>query len=145
MLIEVEGGNGIAHLVDDVEAAVAGMVGQVARALAGRKRMLKPLLLDQTFLAGMGNIYTDEALHLAGLHPLTRSHTLSSKQARRLWHSMRQVLRDGILHNGASIDWVYKGGSHQHHFRVYRRGGEPCHDCGPVSYTHLTLPTNREV
>ena len=98
-------------------------------ALTARKRMLKPLLLDQSFLAGMGNIYTDEALHLAGLHPLTRSHTLTPTQARRLWRSLRKVLRDGIRHNGASIDWVYKGGTHQNHFRVYRRRGEPCYGC----------------
>ncbi|MDP6792940.1 MAG: DNA-formamidopyrimidine glycosylase [Anaerolineales bacterium] len=106
--------------------------GRFTRALAARKRMIKPLLLDQNFLAGMGNIYTDEALHLAGLHPLTHSHTVSPVQARRLWRSLRQVLHDGILHNGASIDWVYKGGSHQHHFRVYRRRGEPCQGCGSI-------------
>ncbi len=108
------------------------------RALGARKRMIKPLLLDQNFIAGMGNIYTDEALHLAGLHPLTHSHTLSPAQARRLWHSLRQVLRDGILHNGASIDWVYKGGSHQNHFRVYGRRGEPCHGCG-CTITRTTI------
>jgi formamidopyrimidine-DNA glycosylase len=107
-------------------------------ALAARKRMLKPLLLDQSFLAGMGNIYTDEALHLAQLHPLTRSHTLSPEEAGRLWHALRKVLRAGILHSGASIDWVYKGGSHQHHFRVYRRRGEPCRECG-CTITRITV------
>ncbi len=101
-----------------------------ARALASRKRMLKPLILDQSFIAGMGNIYTDEVLHLTRLHPLSRSHMLSPQQVRELWRNLRKVLRDGIRHNGSSIDWVYKGGSHQHHFRVYRRGGEPCHECG---------------
>ncbi len=107
-----------------------------ARSLAKRKRMLKPLLLDQSFLAGMGNIYTDEALHLAGIHPMRRSDTLVPAQARLLWRSLRRVLRDGIRNNGASIDWVYKGGSQQHHFRVYGRRGDPCHRCSlPITRT----------
>ncbi len=93
-------------------------------------RRLKPLLLDQSFLAGLGNIYTDEALHKAGLHPLEISDNLTAEQAERLWMSIRDVLREGIRHNGASIDWVYRGGNFQNHFRVYRRTGEPCRKCG---------------
>ena len=98
--------------------------------LACRKRQLKPLLLDQTFLAGLGNIYTDEALFLAKLHPLSSSNALSQDQATRLLGSIREVLNEGILHNGASIDWVYRGGEFQNHFRVYQRTGEPCLVCG---------------
>jgi formamidopyrimidine-DNA glycosylase len=100
-----------------------------ARLLAHR-RQLKPLLLDQTFIAGLGNIYTDEALHLAKLHPLKISNTLDESQSQRLWSSIRQVLQEGIERQGASIDWVYKGGDFQNYFRVYQRTGDPCPECG---------------
>jgi formamidopyrimidine-DNA glycosylase len=98
-------------------------------ALHQRRRQLKPLLLDQTFLAGMGNIYTDEALHLAKLHPLSPSDMVTKKQARGLWQAILEVLEEGIRRNGASIDWVYRGGDFQNHFRVYGRTGEPCPVC----------------
>jgi formamidopyrimidine-DNA glycosylase len=97
-------------------------------------RQLKPLLLDQTFIAGLGNIYVDEALNLAKLHPLTNSAGLTREQADRLLASIRSVLRDGIARNGASIDWVYRGGDFQNYFRVYQRTGLPCPECGtPVA------------
>jgi formamidopyrimidine-DNA glycosylase len=95
-----------------------------------RRRLLKPLLLDQTFLAGLGNIYTDEALHRARLHPLRRSDTLRKEEVTRLWHGIRAALRVGIAQDGASIDWVYRGGGFQNHFRVYDREGERCKKCG---------------
>jgi len=94
------------------------------------RRQLKPLLLDQTFMAGLGNIYVDEALNLAKLHPLVPANTLSQAQAGRLLESIRSVLQDGIRRNGASIDWVYRGGDFQNYFRVYQRTGQPCPDCG---------------
>jgi len=97
--------------------------------LSKHRRMLKPLLLDQHFLAGMGNIYTDEALHLSGLHPTTLSNMISTTDSQNLWRNLRKVLRDGIRHNGSSIDWVYKGGSHQHHFNVYGQTDKPCQTC----------------
>jgi formamidopyrimidine-DNA glycosylase len=100
------------------------------QALISRRRQLKPLLLDQRFLAGLGNIYTDEALHMAKLHPLTLSHEVTIEQAERLFSSIRKVLEEGILHNGSSIDWVYRGGDHQNYFRVYDRKGKPCPVCG---------------
>lgn len=99
-------------------------------ALRGKRRQLKPLLLDQTFLAGLGNIYTDEALHIAKLHPLGMSDSVSLKQARALHEAIRRVLEEGIRRNGASIDWVYRGGEFQNYFRVYDREGEPCPVCG---------------
>ena len=102
----------------------------LAKALHGRHRQIKPLLLDQTFLAGLGNIYADEALNLAKLHPLTPADTLTFEQAERLLESIRRVLKDGIQRNGASIDWVYRGGDFQNYFRVYQRTGEPCPVCG---------------
>ncbi len=98
--------------------------------LVARKRQLKPLLLDQTFLAGLGNIYTDEALHLARLHPLRSSASLLPAESRTLLNSIRSVLKQGIRRNGASIDWVYRGGQFQNHFRVYQRQGEGCPVCG---------------
>jgi formamidopyrimidine-DNA glycosylase len=99
-------------------------------ALHTRHRQLKILLLNQSFLAGLGNIYTDEALHLAKLHPLTSSDTVTVEQAENLWMAIRQVLEEGIRRNGASIDWVYRGGDFQNHFRVYGRQGETCPVCG---------------
>jgi len=99
------------------------------RRLHEHRRQIKPLLLDQTFIAGLGNIYTDEALHLAKLHPLRISNTLDDEQSRRLWSSIRMVLQEGIDRQGASIDWVYKGGDFQNYFRVYQRTGDPCPEC----------------
>lgn len=98
--------------------------------LVARKRQLKPLLLDQTFLAGLGNIYTDEALHLARLHPLRSSASLLPAESRTLLNSIRSVLKQGIRRNGASIDWVYRGGEFQNLFHVYQRQGEGCPVCG---------------
>ena len=98
--------------------------------LHAHRRQLKPLLLDQTFIAGLGNIYTDEALHMAQLHPIVISNTLERPQSERLWSSIRQVLQEGIRRQGASIDWVYRGGDFQNYFRVYQRTGEPCSTCG---------------
>jgi len=95
-----------------------------------RHRQLKPLLLDQTFIAGLGNIYTDEALHAARLHPLSPSNSVTPQQAEGLWRAVRAVLEEGIRSNGASIDWVYRGGEFQDHFRVYGREGQPCPVCG---------------
>jgi formamidopyrimidine-DNA glycosylase len=100
------------------------------RRLQTSHRQLKPLLLDQGFLAGLGNIYTDETLHMAHLHPLIPSDELTFSQAERLWWSIRQVLEEAIRRQGASIDWVYRGGSFQNYFRVYQRTGEPCPECG---------------
>jgi formamidopyrimidine-DNA glycosylase len=98
--------------------------------LQKKHRQLKPLLLDQTFLAGLGNIYTDEALHIAKLHPLAMSDSVNGKQAKALYEAICKVLKEGIKRNGASIDWVYRGGEFQNYFRVYDRDGEPCVVCG---------------
>jgi|SRR5688500_11207570 len=99
-------------------------------ALRKKHRQLKPLLLDQTFLAGLGNIYTDEALHIAKLHPLVASNSITAEQARVLREAVRSVLKEGIRWNGASFDWVYRGGEFQNHFRVYDREGKSCIVCG---------------
>jgi formamidopyrimidine-DNA glycosylase len=99
-------------------------------ALQKRKRKIKPLLLDQEFLAGVGNIYADESLHLAGIHPLRIAATLNIEEAGRLHAAIREVLMEGIENNGASIDWVYRGGEYQNNFKVYQREGQPCYNCG---------------
>ena len=98
--------------------------------LGARRRVLKPLLMDQTFLAGLGNIYADEALHRARLHPRRMSHSLTPAEGSALWRGIRASLRSGLRHNGASIDWVFRGGGFQNYFRVYGRSGKPCRTCG---------------
>jgi len=99
------------------------------QALLCHKRAIKPVLLDQGFVAGMGNIYTDEALHLARIHPLETASSLSSERAEELLAAIRSVLEEGIRRNGASIDWVYRGGDFQNYFRVYQRTGDACPVC----------------
>lgn len=102
-------------------------------ALHYKNRQLKPLLLDQTFLAGLGNIYTDEALHAAKLHPLVSSGSITAKQAEALHEAIHNVLNEGIRRNGASFDWVYRGGEFQNYFRVYGREDKEC----PVCHTRI--------
>ncbi len=104
--------------------------------LQARSRQLKPLLMDQSFLAGLGNIYTDEALFSAGLHPLRLSSLLSEQEAATLLKSIQEVLLQGIREHGSSIDWVYRGGTFQNHFQVYQRTGQACYRCGtPIQKT----------
>ncbi len=98
--------------------------------LQAHKRQLKPLLMDQSFLAGLGNIYTDESLFKAKLHPLILSNRVTQEQAAHLLDAIRSTLQEGIHRNGASIDWVYRGGDFQNHFYVYGRKGEECQLCG---------------
>jgi formamidopyrimidine-DNA glycosylase len=87
-------------------------------------------LLNQSFLAGLGNIYTDEALHRAKLNPLAASDSVTPQQAEALHEAIHKVLREGIRRNGASFDWVYRGGEFQNYFQVYDRAGQPCPVCG---------------
>ncbi len=135
---------GRAWLVADPAAVLGGLgpepldasltPARFHKMLAARHRQLKPLLLDQAFLAGLGNIYADEALWNARLHPLQQSNQLTRQQASALLRSVRKVLNEGIKRNGASIDWVYRGGDFQNHFKVYQRTDEPCLRCGtPIS------------
>ena len=93
---------------------------------------LKPLLLDQNFIAGIGNIYADEALWRAKLHPRRRADSLSATEVTALYRGFRAALADGVRHEGAAIDWVYPEGKYQDHFRVYGRTGEPCRRCRTV-------------
>jgi formamidopyrimidine-DNA glycosylase len=108
--------------------------------LHSRKTKLKALLLDQTFLGGVGNIYADEALFRAGIHPLTRASKISKPRARRLYEATREVLSEAIASRGSSVsDYVDaegRSGSFQQSHRVYQRSGEPCLICGrPIRRT----------
>jgi formamidopyrimidine-DNA glycosylase len=104
-------------------------------ALRGRQRALKPLLLDQSFLAGLGNIYVDEALHRSRLHPLRRSDRVDAAAVGRLYAEIRATLAEAIEREGSSFDTFYRTpegqpGSYQHQFQVYGRQGKPCKSCG---------------
>jgi len=106
------------------------------KALKARRSPLKALLLDQHLLAGVGNIYADEALHAAGLHPLRKGASLRPEEASALWKSLRRVLRQGIRLGGSSIsDYVNaegKRGGNQEQLKAYGRAGLPCHHCGAL-------------
>jgi formamidopyrimidine-DNA glycosylase len=126
-------------LVDDPEQ-VTGALGPEPLAedftpalfrarLAGKARQLKPLLLDQAFIAGLGNIYTDEALNLARLHPLRRANSLSAPEGMRLYRAIRRTLEDAIANQGTSFDWAYRNGGYQERLRVYDRAGRECRRC----------------
>ena len=99
------------------------------RILNGRRRKLKALLLDQTLIAGLGNIYADEALHRAKLHPELRTNEISRAQAGRLQRAIRFVLNKGIEYNGTTLDWIYPGGQMQNYLKIYGRKGEACPRC----------------
>lgn len=124
----------------DLAAATAGLgpeplgrgftAGVLATLLRERRRQIKPLLLDQSLIAGLGNIYTDEALFRAGLHPTRVASQLSAGEVERLHEAIRYVLRLAIRNHGTSIDWIYPGGWMQNRLMVYGRTGEPCRRCG---------------
>jgi formamidopyrimidine-DNA glycosylase len=103
------------------------------RRIRRRKARLKTLLMDQGFVAGVGNIYADEALWRARLHPLRSGAGLNAAQERDLYESLRAVLREGIERRGSSVD-SYRApagaGNMQHFLNVYGRTGKPCPRCG---------------
>ncbi len=106
--------------------------------LKSRRRQLKPLLLDQRFIAGVGNIYADEALWEARLHPQRISDSLSPREAAALHGAIRRVLRRGIRNLGTSLgagkaNFYSVGrrrGRNRDELKVFRRTGEPCPACG---------------
>ncbi len=99
-----------------------------------RRAAVKTLLLDQKVLAGVANIYADEALFLAALKPTRRARTLTRAECARLAVAIVSVLEAGIIAGGSSIDDYVRpdgsGGGYQDQHRVYGRGGEPCPRCG---------------
>lgn len=109
-------------------------VEEFAARLRGRKTTVKALLLNQTFVRGVGNIYADEALFRAGIHPRTIAARLRGDRAQKLHGAIREVLSQAIDAGGSSIsDYVDaqgRKGFFQFQHRVYQRTGEPCLVCG---------------
>jgi formamidopyrimidine-DNA glycosylase len=110
--------------------------------LSGRKLPLKAALLDQRTVAGVGNIYADEALWRARLHPARPAGALESREFAALHRGLRRALEAGIERQGATLrDYRTPDGTPgamQHEFKVYGRGGEPCPRCGtPIAKTRL--------
>ena len=109
-------------------------VRRMAERLSRRSAKLKTLLLDQSFIAGVGNIYADEALWRSRLHPLRAANSLDERDVRRLHRAVRQVLREGIANRGASFsDYVGadgEPGANAERLAVYRRTDQPCYRCG---------------
>jgi formamidopyrimidine-DNA glycosylase len=110
--------------------------------LAKRRAPIKAALLDQRTLAGMGNIYVDEALWRARIHPLRAAETLDRNELRRLHRGIRASLEHGIARQGSTLrDYRLPdgaSGSMQREFKVYGRGGEPCDRCGtPIAKTRV--------
>jgi formamidopyrimidine-DNA glycosylase len=105
--------------------------------LAGRRAPVKAAILDQRTVAGLGNIYADEALWHARIHPLRAAGELSAEEVAALRRGIRAALRRGIRRQGADLgDGTYAGGRMQYEFRVYGRLGEPCDRCGtPIEKT----------
>jgi formamidopyrimidine-DNA glycosylase len=107
---------------------------QFVALLAGHRRLIKPLLLDQHTLAGLGNIYVDETLWLAGIHPLRRSDSLTVAEVTALYHALHTVLNAAVSHGGTTLR-DYRGvddreGEHQFALAVYGRAGLSCLRCG---------------
>jgi formamidopyrimidine-DNA glycosylase len=106
----------------------------LAKRLAGTKRPIKAALLDQSVVAGLGNIYADEALYRAGIHPLRPAASLTSEESARLRDAIRAVLETAIAYGGTTIgrhrDVYDEAGTNVEHLLVYRRTGEPCMQCG---------------
>jgi formamidopyrimidine-DNA glycosylase len=103
--------------------------------LVRRRQRLKTLLLDQTFVAGLGNIYSDEVLFQAGLRYDRTSDSLSSMEIRRLYRALVEVMHEAVKHRGSTlgdgqyVDVFGRPGSYQLEHQVYDREGEPCRRC----------------
>jgi formamidopyrimidine-DNA glycosylase len=127
----------LAHLgFDPVEQAVSWT--RFGQALVNRSVKLKPLLMDQKFIAGIGNIYADEILYGAGLRHDRLSDSLSTQEIRRLYRSLVETLHDAIKYRGSTlsdgqyVDLQGKPGEYQEHHQVYDREGESCRRCRAV-------------
>ncbi len=132
LLVE-RGGAGVFAGTGPEPLDAAFSVRDFRRRLRARRGRLKPLLLDQSFLAGIGNIYADEALWAARLHPLRPAATLKAPDEKRLYDEIRRVLGEAVDRRGSSIDDYTApdgDGSMQERLQVYQRTGEPCPRCG---------------
>lgn len=109
---------------------------QLRDALGGSSRAIKVALLDQRAVAGIGNLYAAEILHLAGIHPAIACRQLTRRQWQRLHDSMQQILNEAIRYEGSTLaDGTYRNalnnnGGYQNHHRVYDRCGKRCPTCG---------------
>jgi formamidopyrimidine-DNA glycosylase len=130
---------------EDVEAYIDDRVGpeplgdafrsrDLAARLAGRRAPIKAAILDQRTVAGVGNIYADEALWRAKLHPLRPAASLDAKEVQALHRALRKALETGLERQGSTLrDYRLPdggSGSMQDEFKVYGRGGDPCERCG---------------
>jgi len=138
---------------EEVEAYVDARVGRepldaayrskhLAERLAGRRAPIKAAILDQRTVAGVGNIYADEALWRARIHPLVPAADLSPRQVQALHRGIRRALEHGVARQGSTLrDYRLPDGASgtmQHEFKVYGRGGEPCERCGtPIAKTRV--------
>lgn len=108
----------------------------LADRLKKSKKTIKSFLLDQTIIAGLGNIYVDEALFLAGLHPRRMSMSLTLNEIKKLHEAVNDVIKEGIKDGGTSFRDYVNGegqkGKHQCHLNVYMREGLPCKFCGTI-------------
>jgi formamidopyrimidine-DNA glycosylase len=116
---------------------------RLAAPIQRRRVAVKALLLDQTVVAGIGNIYADEALFLAGIHPLRPGTSLGDDEIERLHDAIRQVLREAISQQGTTLR-DYRPpygleGAYQHQLRVYQQTDRPCPRCGtPIERIRVT-------
>jgi len=124
----------LAHLgVDPLEHPISWI--DFGRMLATRSTRLKALLMDQTFIAGIGNLYSDEILFNAGLRWDHMSDSLSEQEIRRLYRAISETLQDAVKHRGSSladeqyVDLFGKPGDYQQFHQVYAREGQPCPRC----------------
>ena len=118
-------------------------------ALAQRAAKMKALLMDQKFISGLGNIYSDEVLFAAGLRYDRMSDTLSSQEVRRLYRAMQEVLQEAIRFRGttledeAYVDLFGKPGEFQNELKVYGRAGQPCRRCRtPIETVRISQRTS---
>jgi formamidopyrimidine-DNA glycosylase len=135
---------GLIWLVDDANAVIGKLgpepfdesftPGILGQRLSRHHIPVKAALLDQSIVAGIGNMYADEALFAARIHPLRKADALSPKEVQTLYHCIRRVLQAAIGSKGASVDTYVRPegelGTAHSDFKVAHKGGEPCPVCG---------------
>jgi formamidopyrimidine-DNA glycosylase len=132
-LVVERGGAGLFARTGPEPLDPAFTLREFRRRLRARRGRLKPLLLDQSFLAGVGNIYADEALWAARLHPLRAASSLKPAGEKRLFEAVRRILAEAVERRGSSIDDYTApdgDGEMQERLQVYQRTGQPCPRCG---------------
>ncbi|QWU17861.1 DNA-(apurinic or apyrimidinic site) lyase [Paenibacillus sophorae] len=104
--------------------------------LSGKNTKIKPLLLNQAYVVGIGNIYVDESLHRAGIHPETAAKSLTAEQLERLHQAIVATLTEAVNAGGSSVKSYVNGqgvsGSYQHKLLIYGRKDQTCYSCGSV-------------